>query len=91
MENSPRCLHCKYCVSQDIGYSEWTITGNLFMCKNDKFDAWTLDDEGENDIKTLKEISDVCNKFAEGVPEEHHIDCDIRDEGKCTCEEILND
>lgn len=89
MENSPKCLHCANLITHEIGYSEWTITGCVFKCQVGCFKDkdWCYDDETPSDLISLKEISDRCKKYVEGEPEEHHIDCDIRDEGNCTCKE----
>ena len=85
MENSPKCLKCRHLITVDIGYSEYTITGEEFKCAMGKFKDWAFSDEGFSNAKSLGEIAEKCTEFGKGEPQNHDIDCDIRDDKNCTC------
>jgi hypothetical protein len=82
---SPRCLICKNCIGKDIGYSEYTITGEAFLCRELQFDGFVYDDE-PNEMAKLKKIGDRCKFFKEGSKESHAIDCNISENDLCNCD-----
>lgn len=85
MDNSPRCLRCVNLVTKDIGYSEWTLTGEMFQCRQECFGDWDYQEEyGEVTPPDLKALADKCPFYEEGDPESHDIECDIDGAG-CTC------
>jgi hypothetical protein len=86
MRNSPKCLECQNLVCKDIGYSEYTITGEIFKCTQDCFKDWAYSDDNDSEMLKLKEIGETCEKFIQGSTTSHCIDCEIDESsGECTC------
>ena len=68
-----KCTDCKYCYTQDTGYSNYTVMGTDVMCLKKKhpngcFDLFYGDSKG-------LDFAEKCDDFTEG--ERLDIDCDM--------------
>ena len=61
------CTECVWNVTQDEGYSEYTVTGASYVCLH--AERADISDEGapEEEVRTLCEYADTCNLFREGT------------------------
>jgi hypothetical protein len=75
-------------VTKDIGYSEYTITGETFKCRQECFGDWDYQEDYGEITPDLKTIADNCKFYQEGDPESHRIECNIA-RGGCTCKESV--
>jgi len=89
------CNECRYAVNQDVGYSNYTVTGVEFICllnehPNKEFDTWYGESEELN-------YAEKCDKYtySENAPAWFDVDGEIdQDEafgGDCELMKIWND
>jgi len=83
-----RCTDCKYCVTQDTGYSNYTVEGceaDCLLGKNKYFprDVWY----GES---PALQYANECNSFIVGAGPEFDVDGKITIECYKDDEEIYN-
>lgn len=71
-----KCTDCKYHITEDYGYSNYTVEGTVIYCllnKNPKFPC----DRGWDLIPEVK-FAETCPQFSRGSGV--HVDCD-KEEG----------
>ena len=66
------CNNCKYSITFDNGYSNWTVMGTDIACLHNLNPSFPMD-LGYELPKELK-FADECPNYMEGEP--IHIDCD---------------
>lgn len=82
----PSCATCRFCLSQDHGYSNWTVTDTSFHClldlnpKLEGSETMYEPDIYEDMTPELAEALDVaktCPRYTDGAPV--HLDIDQED------------
>jgi hypothetical protein len=61
-----KCTDCKYCIKQDTGYSNYTVTGMNIDCLL-SLNPDLPTDEWYREAKEL-DFAEKCAKFTEGEP-----------------------
>ena len=61
-----KCTDCKYCIKQDEGYSNYTVTGMYIDCLL-HLNPDLPTDEWYREAKEL-DFAEKCERFAEGDP-----------------------
>ncbi len=63
MIESKSCLTCKHCSSEQVGYSEYTITGLSFTCDLGKHPNGCWEDRDN-----LEKYGEQCSFYVNGEP-----------------------
>lgn len=59
------CTDCKYCYTQDYGYSNWTVEGTDADCLHGLNPAFPVDKF--YDVEPALKFAETCPKFTEDV------------------------
>lgn len=79
------CANCRFCMSEQQGYSEWTITGYTYTCLKGLHPEMPFDDEVASaaDVDRVMEFGVTCSGRVEGDGPYFGLDGVATDEEVC--------
>jgi hypothetical protein len=77
-EEKKSCAQCKFCLLEDVGYSNYTVENTLFFCLKDAhpedgFDSWYREAD-------KLAYAEKCQQFEPGIPIELDVEQEALDD-----------
>jgi hypothetical protein len=78
MSVKKNCVECAFCEVHGEGYSEWTITGNSYVCMLGLRDDINDDGPPEEEVRGKCEFAEQCESFLLGTGPRVGLYCEDR-------------